>query len=206
MTDRGSGKIYIYTPTGTPNPSYLPVISSVDKSIAAGSTYSLSGTQLSGLTTGASYGDDWNPNTNYPLVQITNDTTGEVRYARTFNISSYSIAPNSPGTLSYQLPSDITDGASSVRVVASGFASAPVSVTVTGGTPLPQPTVTPTPTPTPSVIQTPTPTASPKASTSSTTPASKVLSKKSTTCVKGKVSKKVSGLNPKCPVGYQLKK
>ena len=156
MTDRGTGKIYIYTPTGTANPSYLPVITSVDKSVAAGSTYSLAGTQLSGLTTGASYGDDWNPNTNYPLVQITNNITGEVRYARTFNISSYSIAPNTQGTLSYQLPSDITDGVSSVRVVASGFASAPVSVTVTGGTPLPLPTVTPTPTSTPTPTPTPT--------------------------------------------------
>ena len=202
MTDRGTGKIYIYTPTGTANPSYLPVITSVDKSVAAGSTYSLAGTQLSGLTTGASYGDDWNPNTNYPLVQITNNITGEVRYARTFNISSYSIAPNTQGTLSYQLPSDITDGVSSVRVVASGFASAPVSVTVTGGTPLPLPTVTPTPTSTPTT----TPTASSKAPTSSAPASTKVLSKKTITCVKGKASKKFSSLNPKCPVGYQLKK
>jgi len=202
MTDRGTGKVYVYTPTGNPNPSYLPVITNIDKSITAGSTYSLSGTQLSGLTTGASYGDDWNPNTNYPLVQITNNTTGEIRYARTFNISSYSIAPNSSGTLSYQLPSDLTDGPSSVRVVASGFASTPVSVTVAGGKPLPLPT----PTPVPTVSQTPAPTVSATVLTTGTSPSSKVLAKRTITCVKGKVSKKISNFNPKCPVGSRLKK
>jgi hypothetical protein len=210
MTDRGMGTVYVYTPTGTSNQSYLPVITSADKLIAAGSTYSLSGNQLSGLTTGASYGDDWNPNTNYPLVQITNNTNGEVTYGRTFKISSYSIAPNAPGTLSYQLPSTITNGLSSLRVVASGFASSPVLVTITGGTPLPTPTATPTATPTPVVspapTATPTPIVFPTPTPLSTSVSTKAISKKTIVCIKGKVSKKVSGLNPKCPSGYKAKK
>lgn len=50
------------------------------------------------------------------------------------------------------------------------------------------PAVTPSPTPTPSPTLTQRPTS------------------KSITCIKGKVIKKVSGINPRCPKGYKLKK
>ena len=53
--------------------------------------------------------------------------------------------------------------------------------------PTPAPTVTPTPTPTPSVT-------------------AKATAKKNTiSCIKGKVTKKVTGVNPKCPNGYKKK-
>jgi hypothetical protein len=42
--------------------------------------------------------------------------------------------------------------------------------------------------------------------TNSKTSTSVSNAKKTITCVKGKVSKKVTGLNPKCPAGYTLKK
>jgi hypothetical protein len=70
-------------------------------------------------------------------------------------------------------------------------------------TPTPTPIVTATPTPTPTPTPEPTVAASPSPSP---TPVVKQASKKSTiTCVKGKLTKKVTGVNPKCPTGYKKK-
>jgi hypothetical protein len=192
MTDRTSGAIYIYSSPSKASLSWLPAISTVDKNIAPGSSYSLSGTQLSGLTNGAAYGDDWNPNTNYPLVQITNNVSGEVRYARTYNVTSYSIAPGAPGSMSFQLPSDIKLGASMLRVVASGFSSAPVSVNVSNGPALSTPTITPEPSVRPSPA-------------ASALPAKKTVMK-TIICINKNTTRKISGLLPKCPVGFKPKK
>jgi hypothetical protein len=68
-------------------------------------------------------------------------------------------------------------------------------------TPTPVATATPTPTPTPSETVAPTPT--PSATVIATV---KPTAKKTTiTCVKGKTTKKVTGVNPKCPAGYKKK-
>lgn len=77
----------------------------------------------------------------------------------------------------------------------------------------PEPTPTPTPTPTPLVTASPTPTPSPAPSvvaTPSPTPSptkntNLVTTAKKTTivCLKGKVTKRVTGVNPKCPAGYK---
>jgi hypothetical protein len=65
---------------------------------------------------------------------------------------------------------------------------------------VPTPVATPTPTPTPSVAPvTPTP-----AATSIVAPV-KVAKTLTLTCLKGKLIKKVTGVNPRCPVGYVKK-
>jgi hypothetical protein len=76
--------------------------------------------------------------------------------------------------------------------------------------PLASPTPTPTPTPTPVVTPTPTPTptpfVTPTSSPTTTVIAPAPVAKKITiTCIKGKATKKVSGVNPKCPKGYKKK-
>lgn len=69
---------------------------------------------------------------------------------------------------------------------------------------LPTPTPTPSPTPvvTPSSTTTPSPVATPSATPQNE---AKVLVKTTITCVKGKLTKKVKGVNPKCPKGYKKK-
>jgi hypothetical protein len=47
----------------------------------------LTGTGFNGNSEGAVYGDDWQMNTNYPIVSLV-DTGGKVYYARTFNWNS----------------------------------------------------------------------------------------------------------------------
>jgi hypothetical protein len=93
----------------------------------------LGGRQLSGLTQGAAYGDDFQDATNYPLVRITNDASGAVTYARTFAFSNLSVAPGNLSSARFTLPRSVRDGKSKLVVVTNGIASRSVDVTVSGG-------------------------------------------------------------------------
>lgn len=134
----GPDSLELYTDSGKPEPAWAPTIGSVPTTLAAGGSYTLSGTQLNGLSEGAAYGDDYSPSTDYPLVQITNTATGDVVYARTWDMSNRSIAPGASSSTQFTLPSGIVDGASRLRVVTNGIASVPVAVIVRGGTSAPQ--------------------------------------------------------------------
>jgi hypothetical protein len=122
--------VQIYTPTGAFSNAWRPVVSSVPTSLAPGQTFTISGTQLNGLTEGTYYGDDTNASTNFPLVRITNNASGHVSYARTFNHSSRSIAPDAASSTSVTLPATIETGASILEVVANGIPSLPVNIVV----------------------------------------------------------------------------
>ena len=131
LFDDGSNQMLVYTAGGTPNSSWRPSISSVSSTnLAPGKTYALSGKQLAGLDQGATYGDDVQDSTNFPLVRITNSATGAVTYARTTNWSSVSIAPGTKSATQFTLPAGTPAGKSTLVVVANGIASAPVAVTV----------------------------------------------------------------------------
>lgn len=95
-----------------------------------GTTYTVSGIQLNGLTKGAAYGDDYQSATNFPLVRITNEKTGDVSYARTFGMTSMSVAPGTHSSANFRLPARMETGPSVLVVVANGIASAPVKVWV----------------------------------------------------------------------------
>lgn len=131
MFDDGSGDLEVFSPAGAPNSNWLPTISSFTSSMAHGGSYSLSGTQLAGVTTGASYGDDYQSSTNYPLVRITNSSTGVVTYARTTSIGTHSVQLGAASSITFRLPAGIPAGASTLQVVANGIASAPASITIT---------------------------------------------------------------------------
>jgi hypothetical protein len=131
LFDDGSNQMLVYTAGGTPQASWRPSISSVNStSLAPGKTYALSGKQLAGLDQGATYGDDVQDNTNFPLVRITNSATGAVTYARTSNWTSVSVAPGTKSATQFTLPPGTPAGKSTLVVVANGIASAPVTVTV----------------------------------------------------------------------------
>ena len=117
-----------YTPTGSPDPSWAPVISTSPSNVYPGTTYTITGTQLNGLTQGAYYGDDFQMATNYPIVQITNSATGHVFYGRTFNVSNRSIAPGASVSTNFTVPANIELGPSSLVVIANGIPSASVPI------------------------------------------------------------------------------
>ncbi|HEY2575963.1 MAG TPA: hypothetical protein VGI74_06615 [Streptosporangiaceae bacterium] len=127
----GSRQMEVYTAGGKPNPAWAPQITGLSSgSFTPGQTASLSGIQLAGLDPGATYGDDVQANTNFPLVRITNSKTGVVTYARTSKWSSVSIAPGAASSTKFTIPSMAPAGRSTLVVVANGIASQPVSVTI----------------------------------------------------------------------------
>lgn len=131
LFDDGGPQMYVYTAGGTPNPAWAPSISGLSStSLSPGQTYGLAGSQLAGLDQGATYGDDSQSNTNFPLVRISNSKTGVVTYARTSQWSSVSVAPGTSSTTNFTLPASTPAGASTLVVIANGIATAPVPVTV----------------------------------------------------------------------------
>ncbi|MGD0065022.1 MAG: hypothetical protein ABSB76_16445 [Streptosporangiaceae bacterium] len=127
----GSNQMEVYTAGGTPEASWAPSISYLSSTtLAPGKTYALAGKQLAGLDQGATYGDDVQNNTNFPVVRITNSATGVVTYARTHDWTSVSVAPGTSSATEFTLPSGTPAGKSTLVVVANGIASSPSTVTI----------------------------------------------------------------------------
>ena len=127
----GSSDMEVYTAGGTPKASWAPTITSLSSTkLAPGGSYYLSGKQLAGLDQGATYGDDVQDNTNFPLVRITNSATGVVTYARTSDWTSVSVAPGTRSATRFTLPPGTPAGKSTLVVVANGIASPPSTVWV----------------------------------------------------------------------------
>ncbi len=126
----GSQNMYVYNSQGEAAASWVPQIESVPTNLVNSKVYTLTGKQLSGLTEGSSFGDDCNNQTNYPLIKITNQKSGTVFYARTLDVNSTSITPGNLASMTFMLPSNVAGGPSTLQVVASGFTSVPIDVTI----------------------------------------------------------------------------
>ena len=124
------GSLELYSDNGLPQATWAPQISKVPTRLRTGATYTVSGIQLNGLTQGSAYGDDYQSATNFPMVRITNDKTGDESYARTFGMTSMSVAPGTHSSANFRLPARIDTGASTLEVIANGIASTPVKVWV----------------------------------------------------------------------------
>ena len=122
-----SDAVAFYTPSSPPNQPG-PIVSSVPTTITVGTSYTLTGTQLGGLTNGANYGDDYQSSTNYPIISIVNNSTGHVFYAETYDWT-VSVAPAAPGSTNFILPTAET-GPSQLFVIANGVNSDPVSMSI----------------------------------------------------------------------------
>ena len=121
----------VYNPTGTYEAGWAPTITSVTSTEKRGVTYKILGTQFNGMSQAAAFGDEFETATNYPLVRITNKSTGHVFYARTHDHSTMGVATGSRIVSTYfDVPAKAETGASSLEVVANGIPSAPVSITV----------------------------------------------------------------------------
>jgi hypothetical protein len=128
----GSNDVEVYTPAGTYNFVWQPTITSYPSNITIGASwYPISGTQFNGLSQGAMYGDDAQSATNYPLVRITNYTTGHVFYMFTHNHSSMGVATAGVNVSTlFDPPLNMERGWSYLVVVANGIPSAPVNLNV----------------------------------------------------------------------------
>jgi hypothetical protein len=129
----GARNIFVFNSQGKAESKWNPQITNLFSNPTDSKTYTLTGKQLSGLTEGSSYGDDCNNQTNYPLIKITNQKSGAIYYARTVNVTSTSITPGNSSSMQFKLPAFISDGSSTLQVVASGFTSDPINITITSG-------------------------------------------------------------------------
>lgn len=121
----------LYTSTGTYQASWAPTITNYPASVTRGTTYKISGTQFNGLSQAAAFGDEYQTATNYPLVRITNQSTGHVFYARTHDHSTMGVATGStPVFTNFDVPASMETGTSTLEVVANGIPSQPVTITV----------------------------------------------------------------------------
>ena len=121
----------VFTPRGSYDPAWQPTIAKPPGTVTRGITYTISGTQFNGLSQGATYGDDYQSATNYPLVRLVNRATGHVFYCRTHDHSTMAVATgNKRVSTQFDVPADAETGASQLFVVANGIPSAPVGVTV----------------------------------------------------------------------------
>lgn len=111
--------------------SWRPTISTLPPAICAGGkSLKISGTQLSGMSHGAAYGDDGQTDTNYPLLRITNIITKHVFYCRTHDHSSVAVQNKHVSFTYFDVPSSIELGPSVIEVVASGVPSLPTQINV----------------------------------------------------------------------------
>jgi hypothetical protein len=123
---QNSSSLYVYKPSGTPLVAGQPSINSITEN--ADGSYHLTGVGLAGISAGAAYGDDEQMDSDYPLVRMTNNVTGNVYYARTYGWSSTTIQNPNPVTTEFALP-NLPSGTYSLVVVANGNPSAPTNFT-----------------------------------------------------------------------------
>ena len=124
-------QIWFYVPAGTYRPSWQPTITSCPATVIVGSTYTVSGTQFNGLSQGAAYGDDAQSATNYPIVRIRNNASGEYHFARTHGFSTMAVATgNMPTSTKFDVLPGTQSGLSTLQVIANGIPSAPRAIHV----------------------------------------------------------------------------
>ena len=123
--DQGNTQYYVYTPSGSVLTANKPVIKTLQH--VSGATFRLTGTGFNGNSEGATYGDDWQMNTNYPLVRLQSGT--KVYYARTFNWNSTGVMRGSKAdTVLLTPPAGLPKGTYSLYVIANGISSNPLTV------------------------------------------------------------------------------
>lgn len=128
LFSRVNKKLFTYTPTGSPLAAGKPAVTGITAN--GDGSFHLTGTLLNGISEGAAYGDDWQMNTNYPIVRLKSGTS--VYYARTYNWSSTSIMTGAtPSTTEFVLPTGLPAGSYTLEVIANGISSDPIVFTPT---------------------------------------------------------------------------
>jgi len=126
-----SNQYYVFTPGGSQLNRRRPKIQSLQK--ITNKKYMLTGTGFNGNSEGAVYGDDWQMNTNYPIVSLV-DAAGHVYYARTYNWNSTGVMRGKlPDTVYFTPPKNATHGAYTLYVSANGIRSDPFLVDASPG-------------------------------------------------------------------------
>jgi hypothetical protein len=109
---------------------WSPVVTLVPKVLTPAHTYRIDGVRLNGVSQGSAFGDEVQNATNYPLVRITNVSTGHVHYSRTHDHTSMSVSWDRESSTYFDVPATQEHGASRLEVVANGVPSRSIAVLV----------------------------------------------------------------------------
>ena len=118
-----SNDVEIYTHTANPYPGLAPAAIVTTAVLSRGSSFRLSGFRFNGASQAVAFGDDAQAATNYPLVRITNASTGHVFYCRTHDHSTMAVGYNGPAYTHVDVPANMETGQSYLEVVVNGIAS-----------------------------------------------------------------------------------
>jgi hypothetical protein len=123
--DTSSMRYWVYTPATGPIAAGKPTINSIYQT-SCGSNYYITGKEFNGISEGASYGDDWQMATNYPLVRLNNGS--KVYYAKTSNWNRIGAVQTDSleDTAQFTLPAMLPIGTYSLTIVVNGIASNPI--------------------------------------------------------------------------------
>jgi hypothetical protein len=147
LWDAGEGvnctSIYTTTTAGNPNPVMRPpphILSISNAALTQGTNnFTITGSMFRGVSQGASYGDDAQSATNFPLVMITNNTSGKRCFGRTHDWALYTslqfdVPPATTPAAGWALVENACDtaggGASTLVVIVNGLQSNGIPVTV----------------------------------------------------------------------------
>jgi hypothetical protein len=118
---------YFHKPTGAPLAAGVPTVNSVTQN-GCSNSFTATGLLFNGISEGASFGDDWQMNTNFPLIRL--QSGANVYYARTFNWNHTGVRTGAlPDTTCFSLPPTLPNGTYSLYVVVNGIPSAPYPFT-----------------------------------------------------------------------------
>ena len=124
-----SSDVEIYTPQPSPGATLgRPVVTGngpLQHFTGDGTNNLVTGLHLNGYSQSTGYGDDYQGDTNYPLVRLTNLSTGQVYWGITHDESTHSIDPNAGQmTTLFDLPPGFPRGPQyKMEVIANGVPS-----------------------------------------------------------------------------------
>jgi uncharacterized repeat protein (TIGR01451 family) len=118
-----TNQLWVYTSDGAADSALKPTISAITTN--GSGLMTLSGTQLTGQSSGSSYGDDAENDEDYPIVRLVNDA-GRVYFARTTNWNPIGVGTGStPQSVNFTLDPSTPPGKYSLTVSAAGISSDP---------------------------------------------------------------------------------
>jgi hypothetical protein len=129
FNDGLGNRLYAYTPRGSTNPAYLPVIENVER--GENGVFTLTGRQLNGPSDASAYGDDSQSNENFPIVRL-QDSNGLVFYCRSRDWTSTNVGGIPHESVKFTLNPAVTPGLYQLIVSAGGISSSPVAFRVRG--------------------------------------------------------------------------
>jgi hypothetical protein len=133
---------YFHKPAGAAMAAGVPTINSITQSGCANS-FTATGLLFNGISEGAYFGDDWQMNTNFPIIRL--QSGSNVYYARTYNWNHTGVRTgNLADTTQFSLPANIPAGTYSLYVVVNGIPSAPYTFTFNAFPTLTSPLIMPT--------------------------------------------------------------